>query len=348
MAADFAAINQGGDPTTLRDDAAALQQIATEGGARTNQMMGQVGRAWGSYGETRPGSIGFMTGQNISQVARDAIQAGEDASAQLIKDLADNPQEAIQMWSTLQEAKNAKTKAAADTAQQEFENQLKLKQEEREQKAFELTVQKYNMSVGKQFFDQAQAMSKASGWIYRYNPKTHQFVNTGKHTVDWTKAHSQIARNTALNNQGNRRLDIQQQNADTNSRRADIAQQKANNAATGKGKSLTPNQVATFTRQYQRDAYDGALAMAGSVNGAPPQGMPPKRAYIISKLYATLAPALLGQNPAWTDASLHKYIRDIVNALPQDWWNLKAKERKSRSVPPGSKKTSTSGGPGVL
>jgi hypothetical protein len=142
IAADFAAIHQGGGPTTLRDDAAALQQITTEGGARPGETMGLVGRAWGSYGETRPGSIGFMTGQNISQVAREALQADENAQVELIKQLADNPQQAVQMWQAMQSYKDAQTKSEADAAQRAFENHLAETKEGREQQAWLETLAK--------------------------------------------------------------------------------------------------------------------------------------------------------------------------------------------------------------
>jgi hypothetical protein len=141
IAQDFAAIGQQGAPA-IRDDAAALQQITTEGGARPGETAGLVGRAWGSYGETRPGSIGFMTGQNLAQVTRDTLQASEDDQVNLIKDLADNPQQAMAMWQSVENWKNAKTDAEAKAAQQEFENHLATTKEAREQQAWLETLAK--------------------------------------------------------------------------------------------------------------------------------------------------------------------------------------------------------------
>ena len=181
IAADFAAIGQGGAPN-IRDDAAALEQIQTVGGARPGETMGLVGRAWGSYGETRPGSLGFMTQQNLMQAEREALKGESDIETEMQAALADNPEQAIKIWQTMEEWQNSKTEAEAKTKQQEFENQLAAAKEQREAKAFELQVQKYNLSYGKELASQAEARSRTTGTVWAVNPKTGKLYNTGRPT----------------------------------------------------------------------------------------------------------------------------------------------------------------------
>ena len=80
-------------------------------------MMGQVGHAWGGYGATRPEYIGFMTGQNQMQIAREQIEADRDLRTKFLELGMDNPKNALEMWTTIQENKrqNVSTSLAQQT-----------------------------------------------------------------------------------------------------------------------------------------------------------------------------------------------------------------------------------------
>lgn len=165
MAQDFAAIGQEGDPA-IRNDQAALDQIRTQGGARPGETMGLVGRAWGSYGETRPGTLGFVTEQNLRQVVGEALQADSQAQVDLIKDLADNPQQAMQMWQVAQSWKDSKTKAEADSHQQEFENQVTMAKNAREERALGLNEATVRRQMQQALEDAAWNRTNATGRLW--------------------------------------------------------------------------------------------------------------------------------------------------------------------------------------
>ena len=95
---------------------AAKQQIETEGGARTGDMMSQVGHAWGGYGATRPEYIGFMTGQNQMQLAREAMEGDRDLQSEFLKLGMDNPMTAFDMFTKMQE--NKRENVSSQLAQQ--------------------------------------------------------------------------------------------------------------------------------------------------------------------------------------------------------------------------------------
>lgn len=252
MAQDFAAIGQEGAPV-IRDDAAALQQIATQGGERPGEVAGLVGRAWGSYGETRPGTIALHTMDQVSQIARTALEQGQDLDFEMQKDLADNPAQAQAAWEAIEAKKAATTKAEADQAQQEFDNALKLAADAREEKALQLTISKLQQSGVKDSQSYANALTNQTGklWVVRNG----KLVNTGKAapgskaaaTTASTKAkaaalaHKQwydkasleqrtwydqasleerSAHNRTLEDLSNMRIGISQQNANTAARRA--------------------------------------------------------------------------------------------------------------------------------
>ena len=103
--------------TDLATPEAGAAQVGSEGGANTGAMMGQVGTAWGGYGATRPEYIGFMTGQNQMQLAREGIEADRDIRLEFGKMALDNPKTAQEMWLAQQENKrqNVSTSIAQQT-----------------------------------------------------------------------------------------------------------------------------------------------------------------------------------------------------------------------------------------
>jgi len=96
---------------------AAKAQVESEGGARTGDMMSQVGHAWGGYGATRPEYIGFMTGQNQMQLAREQMEGDRDLQSEFLKLGMDNPATAFDMFTKMQENKrqNVSTSLAQQT-----------------------------------------------------------------------------------------------------------------------------------------------------------------------------------------------------------------------------------------
>ena len=111
-----AALGQTG-PTTITDPAAAQAQVASEGGAKTGETMAAVGTAWGGYGATRPDTIGFMTGEHQKQVVREQIEADRDLKSKFLELQMDNPKDALDMWTAIQENKrqNVSTNIARQT-----------------------------------------------------------------------------------------------------------------------------------------------------------------------------------------------------------------------------------------
>jgi hypothetical protein len=284
IAADFAAIHQGGDPTTLRDDQAALEQIRTQGGARPGETMGLVGRAWGSYGETRPGSIGFMTGQNISQVARQALEADEDAQVALIKDLADNPQQAVGMWQAMQAYKDSRTDAEAKAAQQEFENHLAQTREAREQSAWLETLAKtrtdqtgvlHVVRNGKVVPTKQYAPGSAAGRAAQQAATTRRGQTLSAQAQAASLAERQ-AHNRVMEGQGNARLGLSEE-------QVKIAQQReARLGRSAKNGGYTD----AAKRQYGKTA---ATAAARAWSGVRNPKFDPKRAPdpVTNPLYTT-------------------------------------------------------------
>ena len=118
--------------TNLPTAEAGAAQVASEGGAETGAMMGAVGTAWGGYGATRPEYIGFMTGQNQMQLAREGIEADRDLQSEFLKLGMENPTTAFDMWSKMQENKrqNVSTSLAQQTLRTNIAMQrAKLKQD---------------------------------------------------------------------------------------------------------------------------------------------------------------------------------------------------------------------------
>ena len=109
-----------GGQTDLPTSEAAAKQIASEGGAKTGEMMGQVGTAWGGYGATRPDYLGFMTGHQQMQNERAHIEADRDLRTKFLEMGMDNPQKALEMWTAIQENKrqNVSTSLAQQTLRQ--------------------------------------------------------------------------------------------------------------------------------------------------------------------------------------------------------------------------------------
>ena len=109
-----------GGQTDMPTSEAAAKQIASEGGAQTGAMMGQVGTAWGGYGATRPDYLGFMTGHQQMQNERAHIEADRDLRTKFLEMGMDNPQKALEMWTAIQENKrqNVSTSLAQQTLRQ--------------------------------------------------------------------------------------------------------------------------------------------------------------------------------------------------------------------------------------
>jgi hypothetical protein len=130
--------------TNLPTAEAGAAQVASEGGADTGAMMGAVGTAWGGYGATRPEYIGFMTGQNQMQLAREGIEADRDLQSEFLKLGMENPTTAFDMWSKMQENKrqNVSTSLAQQTLRTNIAMQrAKLKQDYLEMRSRAKTAQ---------------------------------------------------------------------------------------------------------------------------------------------------------------------------------------------------------------
>lgn len=135
--------------TTLPTAEAAQAQIASEGGAKTGEMMSAVGKAWGGYGATRPDYLGFMTGHQQMQLAGEQIEQERDLRSKYLELAMDNPKTALEMWTAIQENKrqNVSTSLAQQTLRQNIAMQkAKLKQQYAEMRADAKTAaQKANL-----------------------------------------------------------------------------------------------------------------------------------------------------------------------------------------------------------
>ena len=168
------------------DPGAAQAQVASEGGAQTGQMMGAVGTAWGGYGATRPDTIGFMTGQNQMQLAREQIESDKDLKMEFLKLGMGNLEKGIQIASTLQEQKAKQT----DTRWQRLKDQ---RQYGLDLKTLELTAKELGIK-DKQFwadlnqrqsqFEQEQKVDWANVGIGRTNAQTSRIEANARVAAD--------------------------------------------------------------------------------------------------------------------------------------------------------------------
>ena len=122
--------------TELATPEAGAAQVASEGGANTGAMMGQVGGAWGGYGATRPDTIGFMTGQNQMQLAREQLESDRDLKSEFLKLGMENPATAFDMWSKVQE--NKRQNVSTTLAQQTLRTNVALQQAKLRQQYIEM------------------------------------------------------------------------------------------------------------------------------------------------------------------------------------------------------------------
>lgn len=170
IAQDYAAIGQRTDPA-IRDAEAAANQVGTVGGANPAGQMGLVGKAWNSYGMTRPGTIGFMTEQNLLQAAREGMLAEDTTRGEFAKAMLDNPEKAFEMWSKVQESEALKTTAEAKAADLRFKQDLAMAKDKREAQAAALLFQKTMQQFGMDKWSIAEMLTDKMGVLYTVDKK---------------------------------------------------------------------------------------------------------------------------------------------------------------------------------
>jgi hypothetical protein len=338
LAADWSAIGQAGAP--IRDDAAAIEQIRTQGGARPDEMAGLVGRAWGSYGETRPGSIGFMTEQDIGQAQRTALDDQAKINIDERAALADNPQVAQQLYQAQEELTMAKTKAAADAAQTKIDNARNALNDKRQQQAWEMTLAKYNQGVAKQLTDQ-------TGYVHRVDAHGN-VVNTKTRTADWVQNQAKI-RETNRNNLA--KADAATVRVKQTKRANDIREEqniwKRNHPGGKAGKTMGDAARMKYENQFGIDAAAMGMRLLGvkNFNQVPAAGKVMAKADMVKKVYAWLAPQMLHYGEkSWSPAFLKSLVNKEIERMPKNWWS-KGGPTKGHGQPKKPTSTKKSGGP---
>jgi hypothetical protein len=260
---------------------AATAQVASEGGAKTGETMGQVGTAWGGYGATRPEYIGFMTGQNQQQIAREQIEANRDLQSEFLKLGMENPITALDMWSKIKESKRQDASTALAT--QTLKSNIALQSGKLRQAWWE----------GRQKAKTAADKIKWDKWYKGEKLKLdQQGIGIDQQTAD-ARAISAAASMTS-------------------------AKASASRAATADYKAKHPTLSPSLVPKYSGGSYQSKIA---SSMGALPSlfersgGSPKQREdYAFGVLWGQMAPYISGVNKAKAKAVLRQRIKNAAKA----------------------------------
>lgn len=267
--------------STLPAAEVAAAQVASEGGARTGDVLNQVGTAWGGYGATRPEYIGFMTGQNMAQVERERGEGDQELRAKFLELGMDNPKNALEMWGAMQT--NRRENVSTSLAQQTLKTNI--------------AMQKAKI---KQDYEQMRLQAKTAGEKLRLD---RWYKNQQIALDEQDLLIDQQGANTA-----DTRASIAQQNANTGQTRAQIAQQNAN---TAKWKAEHPASSQKFvTGTYQQKiatAMNATNALFGKTGGN-------RAEYAFKTLWPQIAPYVEAGNKEAAKRLLRTRLKQAAKA----------------------------------